>query len=171
MGTVTYKNQPGVASALKRGIPLAGTSHIYTVQKVLWPEAVEATLGDLLVGKSLHICCGESKLGSVRLDRYAPNVDVVADASQLPFPDEAFDSVLCDPPYNGKLQWNHDVLIEMARVAKSRIVFQHWFMPIAPDGSFKKARSEWKLSAVYVWQPRTYFGRVQVVSVLDRIDG
>ena len=171
MGTVTYKNQPGTASSLKKGTPLAGTSHVYSVTKVLWPEAVEALLSDLLVGRSLHLCCGKSQLGDVRFDiDPTHNPDVVGDAAKTNFLDEEFDTVLCDPPYNGKLQWNHDVLNEMTRLAKTRVIFQHWFMPVRPDGKYKKWSDRWELEDVYVWQPRTYFGRVQVISVLGRCD-
>ncbi len=168
MGTVTYKNQPGTAGVLKQGTPLAGTSHVYTVAKVLWPEAVQAFIGTLMVGRSLHVCCGRSPLGTVRLDIDPSCVPaVVADAARLPFADATFDTVLCDPPYNGRMQWNHDMLKEMVRVARQRVVFQHWFMPVTPHGRVKKWQDGWALSAVYVWQPRTYFGRVQVISVLE----
>jgi hypothetical protein len=51
-------------------------------------------------------------------------------------------------------------------VASKRIVFQNWFIPSDPDGLWKKWH-KFQLSEVYVWQPRTYFGRVQVVSVFD----
>lgn len=167
MATVTYKNQPAIHKT-RGAVPLAGTSHIYRVSKVLWPEQVEAVLADLLVSPSLHVCCGLSQLGDVRFDADPNNSPhVLGDAARLPFKDRSFASVLCDPPYNGKMQWNHDLLSELSRVADRRIVFQHWFMPISPNGNWKKLRA-FKLSDVLVWQPRTYFGRVQVVSVLDR---
>jgi hypothetical protein len=168
MGTVSYKNQPGIDKT-KGNIPLAGTRHLYTVNKVLWPEEVTDVLQSLLIPRSLHVCCGLSKLGDVRFD-FNPemNPDVVGDAADLSvFANEAFESVLCDPPYNGKLQWNHDMLSELARVAAKRIIFQHWFIPVNPDGKFKKWTEKWELTAAYVWQPRTYFGRVQVISVFD----
>lgn len=167
MATVTYKNQPGI-HATRGTVPLAGTSHIYRVSKVLWPEEVQRALGELLISPSLHVCCGMSPLGDVRFDADpAHKPDVLGDAAHLPFSDRSFASVLCDPPYNGKMQWNHDLLSELSRVADKRIVFQHWFMPISPQGKWKKLRA-FSLSEVLVWQPRTYFGRVQVVSVLDR---
>src|SRR5271163_3140746 len=123
MGTVTYKKQPGTASVLKQGTPLAGTRHIYRVNSILWPEEVQEFLATLLVGRSLHICCGHSKIGNVRLDADSnTHPDICADAARLPFAAEAFDSVLCDPPYNGKMQWNHDMLNEMVRVASKRVV-------------------------------------------------
>jgi hypothetical protein len=169
VATVTYKNQPGI-EATKGAVPLAGTSHLYTVKKVLWPEAVTEVISGLLIPKSLHVCCGKSPLGDVRADfDPANNPDVVCDAAKLPFADESFESVLCDPPYNGKFQWNHDLLSELSRVSKKRIIFQHWFIPADPQGQWKKFH-RFRLSDVYVWQPRTYFGRVQVISVFDAVD-
>jgi hypothetical protein len=49
------------------------------------------------------------------------------------------------------------------------VIFQHWFLPARKDGGYKKAHETWKLTGAYIWQPRTYFGRVQVVSVFDCI--
>jgi 16S rRNA G966 N2-methylase RsmD len=108
----------------------------------------------------------------VRLDVDPQNQpDIVCDAANMreKVTDGSFDTVLCDPPYNGKFQWNHDLLSELARVASRRIIFQHWFLPANKDGGYKKAHDKWKLSALYVWQPRTYFGRVQLVSVFDAV--
>jgi hypothetical protein len=171
MATVSYKHQPAI-DATRGNVPLAGTSHLYTVGKVLWPESIEQFLSTLFVGRTLHVCCGKSKLGDVRLDRDIANEpDIVCDAANMRayVADDAFDTVLCDPPYNGQFQWNHDLLAELARVARRRIIFQHWFIPATPQGLYKKAQERFALSAVYVWQPRTYFGRVQVVSVFDEV--
>lgn len=165
MATVTYKNQPGIHKT-RGAIPLAGTKHIYTVNKVLWPEEVEKFISTLLIPRSLHVCAGMSQLGDIRVDNHC-DCDVKSNAVSLPFKDRSFESVLCDPPYNGKFRWNHDLLTELSRVAKKRIIFQHWFMPIDPHGRWKKLH-DFTLSDVFVWQPRTYFGRVQVISVLDR---
>lgn len=172
MSSVTYKHQPGI-HASNGSVPLAGTSHVYTVTKVLWPDALEEMLAGLLLGRSLHVCCGKSRLGDVRLDLdIANDPDILCDASDMRahVVDEAFDTVLCDPPYNGKFQWNHNLLGELARVARRRIVFQHWFIPATSRGLYKKAQERFALSATYVWQPRTYFGRVQVISVFDAIE-
>jgi hypothetical protein len=169
VGTVTYKNQPGIEKT-KGAVPLAGTKHLYTVKKVLWPEEVADVLQPLLIPHSLHVCSGHSPLGDVRAD-FDPTVnpDVVCDAANLPFDDESFSTVLCDPPYNGKMQWNHDLLCELSRVASRRIIFQHWFIPADCEGRWKKWH-KFKLSEVYIWQPRTYFGRVQVISVFDALE-
>lgn len=168
MPTVTYKNQPAIDKT-KGNVPLAGTSHLYTVKKVLWPDAIETFLETLLVGKSLHACSGKSMLGNIRLDLNEQDVDIKADAVNMPIQDNEYDTVLCDPPYNGKFQWNHDLLQELARVASKRIIFQHWFIPATPDGRYKKAQEKFALSEVYIWQPKTYFGRAQVISVFDCI--
>lgn len=168
MATVTYKHQPAIEKT-KGTVPLAGTRHVYTVAKVLWPESVEEFLETLFIGRTLHVCCGKSQLGDVRLDLHE-DVDIQCDAADMKahVADDAFETVLCDPPYNGKFQWNHDLLVELSRVASQRIVFQHWFIPANADGRWKKWRDKFALSAAYVWQPRTYFGRAQIVSVFDR---
>lgn len=167
MATVSYKNQPGI-DATKGNVPLAGTKHVYTVKKVLWPEAVSELIDSLLIPTSLHVCCGKSDLGDVKVDRYDESADLKADAVALPFADESFETILCDPPYNGKFKWNHDLLKELSRIARKRIIFQHWFIPADPNGYWKKWH-RFRLSSAYIWQPRTYFGRVQVISIFDAI--
>lgn len=167
--TVTYHNQPAI-HATRGAIPLAWTSHVYTVEKLLWPEAVEETIAGLLLGRSLHVCCGKSRLGDMRLDLHEPSADIRADAAAMPLPDKSFDTVLCDPPYNGEYQWNHDMLSELARLARARIVFQHWFIPSDAEGRYHKAHS-FLLSQIYVWQPRTYFGRAQLISIFEVSNG
>lgn len=167
MSTITYKKQNAAALALKQGVPLEGTDHIYTVNAVLWPKKVEAFVETLLIGKSLHVCCGKSMIGDLRVDAFDETADVKADAANLPFENGSFETVLCDPPYNGKLQWNHDLLSELSRVASLRIIFQHWFMPGDMKGRYKKDHS-FEITGLYIWQPRTYFGRVNVLSVFDK---
>lgn len=169
MSSVTYINQPAI-NKTKGNIPLAGTSHIYRVNKKLWNDNIENVLQELFIGKTLHVCCGKSLLGHIRLDiDIENNPDIICDASNMRgyVMDDEFDTVLCDPPYNGKFQWNHDLLTELARVANKRIIFQHWFIPANPTGTYKKAQDKFILSDILVWQPKTYFGRVQVISVFD----
>jgi len=173
MSSVTYKNQPAI-DATKGAVPLSGTSHPYKVLKLLWPDEVESHVSSLLIGRSVHVCCGKSKIGDVRVDIDPENnPDIVCDASDMKavIDDGQFDSVLRDPPYNGNMQWNHNLLHELHRIAKSRIVFQHWFIPVNPHGAFKKSQEDWFLTELYAWMPRTYFGRAQLISVFDRIEG
>src|SRR5690349_7265038 len=107
MPTVTYKNQPAIEKT-KGAVPLAGNRHIYTVAKVLWPDSIEEFLESLFVGRTLHACCGKSLLGDVRLDNDPANSpNILCDASNMKIvvDDDEYDTVLCDPPYNGKFQW------------------------------------------------------------------
>mgnify|MGYP002682762949 CR=1 FL=1 len=132
MSTVTYKNQPAI-HATRGAVPLAGTSHLYTVKKVLWSDSIQDFLPSLFIGRTLHLCCGKSLLGDFRFDLDSENnPDVISDAARLPIHENGFDTVLCDPPYNGKFQWNHDLLSELARITIKRIIFQHWFIPANP---------------------------------------
>jgi hypothetical protein len=167
MSTVTYHNQPGIHKT-RGAVPPEGTSHLYKVTKLLWPNEIEEYLEKLLIGKSLHICCGKSNIGTVRIDLYEPNVDMIADAARLPFRDKSFDTLLIDPPYNGKFQWNHDMLCELGRVSKQRFIFQHWFSPVDKLGYFKKDH-KFVLTDLYNWMPKSYFGRMQIISVFDMI--
>ena len=48
MGSVTYKNQPAIDKT-KGSVPLAGTSHIYRVQKKLWNDSIEDVLQGLFI--------------------------------------------------------------------------------------------------------------------------
>jgi hypothetical protein len=67
MATVTYKNQPAIDKT-KGKIPLAGNSHVYRVKKRLWNDSIEDVLKSMFIGSTLHVCCGKSNLGDVRLD-------------------------------------------------------------------------------------------------------
>lgn len=169
MSTVTYKHQPAI-NKTGAHIPLAGDSHLYTVKKVLWHKDIEEFLSSLFIGRTIHVCCGKSLLGDVRLDLDKDNKpDIVCDASNMVgfVRNNEFDTVLCDPPYNGKFQWNHDLLSELARIANKRIIFQHWFIPANPNGLYKKAQNKFYMSNVYVWQGQAYFGRAQIISIFD----
>ncbi len=167
MSTVTYKNQPAIQATGGHSKVKSWDKHVYTVGKLLWPEAVEEFLATLLIPRCLHVCCGKSKLGDVRLDNSAVwSPDIIADATKIPFESASFESVLCDPPYNGKFQWNHDLLSELSRVASKRIIFQHWFIPADSEGRWKKWH-KFQLSQIHCWQPRTYFGKAQMISVFD----
>lgn len=168
MSTVTYKHQPAIHKT-RGAVPLAGTSHLYTVTKVLWSDSIEKYLKTLLIGTTLHVCTGMSQLGDIRLDLDRSNCPaLIGDAARLPIATDGVSTVLCDPPYNGKFQWNHWMLEELARVASQRIIFQHWFLVADKYGRYKKDH-RFHLSEVYVWQGKTYFGRAQIVSVFDRI--
>ena len=167
MATVTYKKQP-VINIIGGRIPLAGSNHPYTVSELLWPKDVHRWITRRLIGKTLHICCGKSKLGDCRLDLHEQGIDVRADANRLPFQSMSWDTILIDPPYNGVFQWNHDMLSEIGRVARQRIIFQHWFIPVDRRSRFKK-NNAFMLSELVAWQGKSYFGRAQIITIMDRV--
>lgn len=203
MSAVTYLNQKGI-HATHGTVGVAGNDYPYRVGKVLWPSEVEDYLRARIVGKSLHLFCGKSQLGDVRVDIDPDNHPTLCgdlfDKSFLnKFESKSFDTVLLDPPYNAKFQKMHDVLNAVHRIARSRIIFQHWFAPLNRKGQFKKANlfvykelavvpsyadilirdgddfvyvkedtgPGFLMSEISAWQPNTYFGRVQLITVMD----
>jgi len=170
VSTVTYHNQPAVHS-VRGSVPMDGVEFPYRVTKLLWPAQVEKFLQSIFIGKTLHLCCGMSQLGDIRFDidpLHSPNV--LGDVTRLPFADASVDTVLVDPPYTGSFQFNHDYLAEVVRVASKRVALQHWFLPCDRQGRYKKDHS-WRLNRdlLSIWTPQSYFGRVQVISVFDKI--
>jgi len=67
MSTVTYKGQPPIERT-KGKVPLAGTSHLYRVKRILWSQSVESVLQGLLIPTSLHVRSGHSLPGDIRVD-------------------------------------------------------------------------------------------------------
>jgi tRNA G10 N-methylase Trm11 len=65
-----------------------------------WPPRAEKWVKDRIFGYSLHVCCGSSNLGDVRIDLYEERATIKADMYHLPFRNESFDTVICDPPWH-----------------------------------------------------------------------
>jgi hypothetical protein len=171
LASAGYKAQPAIHRT-RGAVPLAGNDHIYTVSKLIWPEEVENVIGSLLVGKTLHVCCGKSTLGDVRVDLYEDTADFQCDAADMSvlFEDKSFDTVLFDGPYNGRLEWLHKVCEELPRLARKRIIIQSWWLMANKHGRYRKAQSDFELSAIYTWAPSTYFGRANLIHVYDSIE-
>lgn len=115
------------------------------------------------VGSVLQVCCGGSRVGTVRvdIDSSVPGVNVVADMRYLPFRDEAFETVCCDPMYElGNDQRVH-LQRELTRVAKARVLFKApWIM----------RATGWKLVETVLMGSHTC-ANIAVLSRLDRIHG
>jgi len=82
-----------------------------------FPRDVEAFLQRLLVPPSLHVACGESALGDVRVD-LVTRADVRGDMLRLPFRDGAFASVQIDPPWHLPYHVRPQLAKELARVLR-----------------------------------------------------
>ncbi len=85
-----------------------------------WWDGHEDMIKRLCSGSTLHVCCGQSPIGDVRVDLYTA-CDVKADFTALPFKGQSFDTVIIDPP------WGHwaPFWTEAARVARRRLVIVH----------------------------------------------
>ena len=106
-----------------------------------WPEPIEKFISLFLVSPSLHIFCGESGLGDVRVDLHL-NADVKADAFHLPFRDECFQTVLADPPWHMAYHLRPKIIRECARVLKTggRLI---WNAPWWPNSRKLKVKEVW----------------------------
>jgi len=94
----------------------------------IWEDWEEKFYASKCLGKTLHVCCGESKFGDVRVDIQPHDEDVLCmDYRNLEFADMSFDTVICDPPWGKRealdkgLKW----LNELKRVARKRVIIIH----------------------------------------------
>jgi len=105
----------------------------------VYPPSFLKRLGALIDfdGKEiLHLFCGSSDFGTVRID-INPEVkpDLVLDIvkNKLPFPDKKFDVVIADPPY---VDFKPYCFVEEAvRVLKPKgfLIILHWLLYNNPD--------------------------------------
>ncbi len=95
-----------------------------------WPGDVEAKIKDLLEGYSLHVCCGESSIGDVRID-IEKSSDIKASMFNLPIRPESFDTVLCDPPWELPYHKRGKLLRELRDTLKpgGRMIFNCFWFP------------------------------------------
>ena len=82
-----------------------------------FPRDVESFLRRLLISPSLHVACGLSRIGDVRLD-LSTRADVRGDMFRLPFRGGAFASVLIDPPWHLPYHVRPQLAKELARVLR-----------------------------------------------------
>lgn len=114
-----------------------------------------------VVGSSLHVCCGGSRVGDVRVDRdrEVPGVTLIADMYALPFVDSQFDTVACDPMYDLSMPQRVHLQRELCRVARHRVLFKGPWIPRA---------SGWELKETILLASHTC-ANVAVFSWLERI--
>lgn len=93
----------------------------------IWDGEETAFYESKLVGLTLHVCSGASKLGDVRTDLHEPS-DLVADYRHLPIRSKCFETVICDPPWAKRERLDKGIsnwLYELRRVARNRIIIIH----------------------------------------------
>jgi len=93
---------------------------IYKYQK-LWtfPERTADFCKSKMFGKTLHVCCGNSILGDIRIDIEKQEIQdsksgfKMGDMYNLPVENNTFDSVLIDPPwhipYNKRMAFMYEI--------------------------------------------------------------
>jgi hypothetical protein len=113
----------------------------------IWPRDVKrwfvretSDLEDPCPRPIVHLACGSSKLGEIRVDKYHPGANVRASFFALPFAEGSIGTVILDPPYD--IQTNQRILLhkEVARVLRTggRLL---WCAPWIPDnGNFSIER-------------------------------
>ena len=93
----------------------------------IWEKEEEQFYKSKCIGTVVHVCCGRSTFGDLRIDKYEKTADMLADYRRLPIPDKSYDTALCDPYWGKKeqvdlgLSWLH----ELRRVARKRIIIVH----------------------------------------------
>ena len=106
-----------------------------------WPESVEKFISLFLVSPSLHIFCGESDLGDIRVDLHT-DADVKADAFHLPFRNESFQTIVADPPWHLAYHLRPKLIREIVRVLKTggKLI---WNAPWWPNSRHLKVEEVW----------------------------
>ena len=100
--------------------PLPIPKHLQFRKSWRWPHAIESFFELRIEDKySLHVCCGQSEVGNVRID-LDPNSKRTqeGDMRNIPFPNNTFDVVFGDWPWKMNFYKRFRPFYEMARVCK-----------------------------------------------------
>ena len=122
-----------------------------------WNKELEDFFRTQNHGLSLHVCCGLSDVGTVRLDiDHDSKANVIADMFHLPFKREVFDTILCDPPY---------------RMAyDKRLLFLYPLTALLKTGGHLLLKINWiprlkgmKRLATWLYEGARYWGNLSVI--------
>lgn len=100
-----------------------------------FPEAVEDFIASQCEGYTVHVMCGESQLGNLRIDKYVETADIHADVLEgLPIGDEVADTVVCDPPWTMDNRDKPRLMSEIRRILKfgGKLIFNSTWNPKCP---------------------------------------
>jgi 23S rRNA A2030 N6-methylase RlmJ len=83
-----------------------------------FPTSTEDFIKKHTKGKILHVCCGSSNLGDVRIDRWKQENQksdgfIIADMFHLPIKRDSFDTVIADPPWNLAYHVRHRLIFSL----------------------------------------------------------
>lgn len=120
-----------------------------------WTQDIEEKLGELVTEHPLlNVCAGKTKFGDVTVDKYVP-ADFKADMTNLPFENDTFAAVFCDPP------WDATVKRKCAELCKESLRVAPVFYLMAP---WIYGSSRAPIEAVWV----RYFPGVNVPIILSK---
>ena len=128
-----------------------------------WPHAIESFFKLRTEDKySLHVCCGKSRLGNVRLD-LDPNSNRTqeGDMRKIPFPNDIFDVVFGDWPWKLNYYQRFRPFYEMIRVCKvgGQIIVNAMWIPHSEAAILKE---------IFV-RCDSIFGQASVILVYEKI--
>jgi hypothetical protein len=98
----------------------------------VWNKSVTDFVRSRIRGRSLNVCAGMSDLGDVRVDLDPKDRKAIkGDMSNLPFPDNSFDTVISDPPWRIGYYQRWKPFFELVRVCKvgGRIIHNATWLP------------------------------------------
>jgi len=140
-----------------------------------WPQEVENKIRELCEGSVLHVCCGESKIGDVRID-LEKEADIRASMYFLPIRPESFDTVLCDPPWELAYHLRGKLLRALRDPLKpgGRLIFNCFWFPktrglsVDPEIYVGVPTSLWRNASLLITARRMAL-ESGATSVLERI--
>lgn len=117
---------------------------------------------DMAKGETLNFPCGKSQFGDVRADLDAEhNPDIVADLHNLPFKEQSFDTVYCDPPYHFYGGEQYHFVHPMWELARKRLIFQTNKVSVRVSGAKK---------SIYTLEYKNNAPNLMIFQVFDRPD-
>lgn len=127
----------------------------------IWNKTVEEFVKDKIKGKSLNVCAGKSKLGTVKLDLDPADKTIIrGDMIKLPFADESFDTVIQDPPWKIGYYQRMKPFFECVRVCKigGRIIYNAYWIPTSKMVKLEEAHI----------RRDTEWGNTSIISIFKR---
>jgi hypothetical protein len=88
------------------------------------PGSVEDWLQSIALGRTLNVCCGNSRVGDVRIDT-DPNTNrtQAGDVFKMNYEPGSFDTVICDPPFSYySPKYGQKWLLQLSHIAKKRLI-------------------------------------------------
>ena len=88
-----------------------------------WTQKELALMARELIHPVLHVCCGASDVGDVRID-IATSADIRADMNRLPIQSKSFATFLIDPPWINPRKWDMRWTREACRISTKKIILR-----------------------------------------------